>query len=101
MYADTFFIFIKLFLLIIWNVKFQIFIKSRLILLRVIIFVDYEDFEKILRRLLNLLFSRLKYRHCSKASTNAYINTIFQITQQETKQMLKGIAKTCGIQTDL
>ena len=36
-----------------------------------------------------------------KSSTNAYINTICQITQQESKQVLKSIAKICGILTDL
>ena len=36
-----------------------------------------------------------------KSSTNAHMSTVCQITQQESKQVLKGIAKTCGILTDL
>ena len=36
-----------------------------------------------------------------KSSTNVYMNTVCQITQQESKQVLKSIAKICGILTDL
>ena len=38
---------------------------NKFIHLRVIFFADYEDFERILKRLPNPSFSRLKYRHCS------------------------------------
>ena len=36
-----------------------------------------------------------------KSSTNAYINTVRQITQQESKQVLKSIAKIFGILMEL
>ena len=36
-----------------------------------------------------------------KSSTNVYINTVCQLTQQGSRQILKNIAKNCGIQTDL
>ena len=52
-------------LLTILNLKFQILVINKLNHLRVIVFADYEYFEKILKRLPNPQFSRLKYRHCS------------------------------------
>ena len=51
----------KLFLLTIRNLKFQILVINKLIYLRVIFFADYEDFEKILKRLPYSPFSRLEY----------------------------------------
>ena len=36
-----------------------------------------------------------------KSSTNAYINTVCQLTQQESEQVLKGLEENCGVQTDL
>ena len=37
----------KLFLLTIWNLKFQILVINELIHIRVIVFADYEDFKEI------------------------------------------------------
>ena len=64
-------------------------------------FADYEDFGKIFKRLPNSQFFRLNTDIAVKSSTNAYINTVRQITQQESKQVLKSIAKICGILTNL
>ena len=78
--------------------KFQILVINELIRPRVISFADYKDFKEIAE---SAIFSFEMQTFQLNPSTNVYINTVRQITQQESKQVLKGIAKICGILTEL
>ena len=70
---------------------------KKMIYSKVVVFADCEDFEIAEFTIFSFEIQTIAVKY----STNAYINTVCQLTQQESKQVLKGIAKNCGIQTDL
>ena len=53
-------------------------------------FADCEDFENIFLKWPNAPFFRSKLI-AVKSSTNAYINTVCQLAQQESKRVWRGI----------